>query len=291
MTCGAPAFTDEYCYTNNTTETWLYTAIGTGTLRLTFTAGSIQSSFNDRLIIYDGVDATGPILYEHLGPNFQNQLAGIQVNTTSGSLFMETTSDAFTSCSDGNQTAWEWNVQCLDCLLPAATTTIVEDCANNQFTIPLDVTSVGDGASATVSYTVNGGAVQTITGVGVGQTILGPFTVNDVVNLTLEHESNPLCNIPFGDIQFQAAGSALAMKGLAKLEKKIVSMNDGKSKRGVVKTWSRRSTIIPDFVGHTFAVHNGNKFIPVYVTEFMVGHKLGEFAPTRNFKGHSSKKV
>ncbi len=53
----------------------------------------------------------------------------------------------------------------------------------------------------------------------------------------------------------------------------------------------RRSTITPDFVGHTFAVHNGNKFIPVYVTEFMVGHKLGEFAPTRNFKGHSSKKI
>lgn len=77
----------------------------------------------------------------------------------------------------------------------------------------------------------------------------------------------------------------------AKLEKKIVSMNEGKAKRSVVKTWSRRSTILPDFVGHTFAVHNGNKFIPVYVTEFMVGHKLGEFAPTRNFKGHSSKKV
>jgi small subunit ribosomal protein S19 len=77
----------------------------------------------------------------------------------------------------------------------------------------------------------------------------------------------------------------------AKLEKKVEAMNDGKSKRAVVKTWSRRSTITPDFVGHTFAVHNGNKFIPVYVTEFMVGHKLGEFAPTRNFKGHSSKKV
>jgi small subunit ribosomal protein S19 len=73
--------------------------------------------------------------------------------------------------------------------------------------------------------------------------------------------------------------------------KKIVAMNEGKSKRGVLKTWSRRSTITPDFVGHTLAVHNGNKFIPVYVTEFMVGHKLGEFAPTRNFKGHSSKKV
>ncbi|MEN9672640.1 MAG: hypothetical protein RL553_905 [Planctomycetota bacterium] len=76
-----------------------------------------------------------------------------------------------------------------------------------------------------------------------------------------------------------------------KLEKKVESMNDGKAKKAVVKTWSRRSTITPDFVGHTFAVHNGNKFIPVYVTEFMVGHKLGEFSPTRNFRGHSSKKV
>ena len=76
-----------------------------------------------------------------------------------------------------------------------------------------------------------------------------------------------------------------------KLEKKVLDMTDGKSKKGVIKTWSRRSTISPDFVGHTFAVHNGNKFIPVYVTEFMVGHKLGEFAPTRNFRGHSSKKM
>ena len=77
----------------------------------------------------------------------------------------------------------------------------------------------------------------------------------------------------------------------ANLENKVLNINDGKSKKGVIKTCSRRSTITPDFVGHTFAVHNGNKFIPVYVTEFMVGHKLGEFAPTRQFKGHSSKKV
>ena len=76
----------------------------------------------------------------------------------------------------------------------------------------------------------------------------------------------------------------------AKLEGKILSINEGAAKKSVIKTWSRRSTITPDFVGHTFAVHNGNKFIPVYVTEFMVGHKLGEFAPTRNFKGHSNKK-
>lgn len=74
------------------------------------------------------------------------------------------------------------------------------------------------------------------------------------------------------------------------LMQKVEAMNEGKTKKAVVKTWSRRSIITPEFVGHTFAVHNGNKFIPVYVTEFMVGHKLGEFAPTRNFKGHANKK-
>ncbi|HRF76523.1 MAG: 30S ribosomal protein S19 [Chitinophagales bacterium] len=67
---------------------------------------------------------------------------------------------------------------------------------------------------------------------------------------------------------------------------KVEKLNES-GKKTVVKTWSRRSTIFPDMVGHTFAVHNGNKFIPVFVTENMVGHKLGEFSPTRNFKSHS----
>ena len=78
------------------------------------------------------------------------------------------------------------------------------------------------------------------------------------------------------------------------LEKRILAMNNGSKKKEVVKTWSRASMISPDFIGHTIdfightiAVHNGNKFIPVYVTEQMVGHKLGEFAPTRTFRGHS----
>ena len=72
------------------------------------------------------------------------------------------------------------------------------------------------------------------------------------------------------------------------LMKKIDAMNAA-SERKVVKTWSRRSTITPEMVGHTLAVYNGRKFIPVYITENMVGHKLGEFSPTRQFKGHSSK--
>ncbi|MGQ9619585.1 MAG: 30S ribosomal protein S19 [Bacteroidales bacterium] len=74
-----------------------------------------------------------------------------------------------------------------------------------------------------------------------------------------------------------------------KLQKRILEMNQT-GKKSVIKTWSRRSIISPDFVGHTLAVHNGNKFIPVYITENMVGHKLGEFAPTRTFRGHSGNK-
>ena len=74
-----------------------------------------------------------------------------------------------------------------------------------------------------------------------------------------------------------------------KLEKTVLANVDS-GKKTVVKTWSRASMISPDFVGQTIAVHNGNKFIPVYITENMVGHKLGEFAPTRLFRGHAGKK-
>lgn len=76
----------------------------------------------------------------------------------------------------------------------------------------------------------------------------------------------------------------------AKLELRIQQMNERNEKK-VLKTWSRRSVISPEFVGHTLAVHNGRKFLPVYVTENMVGHKLGEFALTRTFKGHTEKKA
>jgi small subunit ribosomal protein S19 len=73
------------------------------------------------------------------------------------------------------------------------------------------------------------------------------------------------------------------------LLKKVDGLNSRSEKR-VVKTWSRRSTIVPEFLGHTIAVHNGKQFVPVYIQENMVGHKLGEFAPTRTYRGHTSKK-
>jgi len=75
-----------------------------------------------------------------------------------------------------------------------------------------------------------------------------------------------------------------------KLVKKIDELNESKQKK-VIKTWARRSTIPPEFIGHTLAVHNGNKFIPVFISENMVGHKLGEFAPTRTYRGHVNKKA
>ena len=74
-----------------------------------------------------------------------------------------------------------------------------------------------------------------------------------------------------------------------KLERKVIAM-DASGKKNAIKTWARASVIPPEFVGHTFAVHNGNKFIPVFVTENMVGHKLGEFSPTRTFRGHAGNK-
>ena len=74
------------------------------------------------------------------------------------------------------------------------------------------------------------------------------------------------------------------------LLKRVAAMNEAGEKK-VLKTWSRSSTIVPDFVGHTFAVHDGRKHVPVYVTEDMVGHKLGEFAPTRTYKGHAGSKT
>jgi len=75
-----------------------------------------------------------------------------------------------------------------------------------------------------------------------------------------------------------------------KLLKKVEQMNDGKNKKTVIRTWSRASTVFPQMVGHTIAVHNGKQHVPIYITENMVGHKLGEFAPTRTYRGHLAEK-
>src|SRR5215468_3054199 len=103
------------------------------------------------------------------------------------------------------------------------------------------------------------------------------------------------CGMPSGGVCAAWRNKGAMARSLKKgpfvddhLREKVEGLNTRNEKK-VVKTWSRRSTIVPDMIGHTIAVHNGKKFIPVYVTEQMIGHKLGEFAPTRSFKGHAVK--
>src|SRR5439155_1547259 len=127
-------------------------------------------------------------------------------------------------------------------------------------------------------------------GLKVGDTIVAGQNVD-----ILPGNSLPLKNIPLGTLLHNVElkpgkGGQIARSAGSSVQllEKLEVMNRGAEKK-VIKTWSRRSTVVPEMVGHTLAVHNGKKFIPVYVTENMVGHKLGEFAPTRIFKGHTTK--
>ncbi|MEZ4807898.1 MAG: T9SS type A sorting domain-containing protein [Flavobacteriales bacterium] len=199
IVCGAPALEENYCPGNNDLQEWVYQSSGTGTMRLRFTAGSIESSTFDDLAIYDGIDATGPLLYEHTITQTED-LTGLTVFSTSGSFYMTMSSDVTVSCADGSTDEWFWEVVCLDCELPVVGAGVVEDCANNQFSINVEVASTGDAATVNVVYTVNGGAPATEAGVGVGQTVIGPFTINDNVDIVIEHGSNSLCDLELGTI-------------------------------------------------------------------------------------------
>ncbi|MCB0769452.1 MAG: hypothetical protein KDC00_03505, partial [Flavobacteriales bacterium] len=214
INCGAPAEILEYCYTASDSRSWLYEAVGAGTMRLRFLRGTIESNTFDDLRIYDGADNTAPLLFEHsnattwnLGPvgsavvSTVNLFYAVEVFASGTNLYMEMSSDGSVQC-EGSTTydSWEWEVVCLDCTLPQASVSVVDDCPNNQFSIPVVVASTGDGAIVNITYTVNGGDPQTVVDVGVGTADLGPFTVGDVVNVTVEHEDNPLCNLAFGDL-------------------------------------------------------------------------------------------
>ncbi len=199
IVCGAPAFEDSYCYTNNDSQSWGYVADGSGTLRLTFTAGSIESSNWDHLTIYDGPDANGPVLFNHT-QFAQLLLAGLEFYSTTGAFYMTMTSDGSSSCFDGIQSQWEWNVVCLDCQIPQVGVGVSEDCQTGEFMVDLDVLSTGSGATIDVVYTVNGGTPVTVEDVGTGETVIGPFLFDEVVVIEAHHESNPLCNIVLGEV-------------------------------------------------------------------------------------------
>jgi hypothetical protein len=198
--CGEAAQSFGYCYNNNETKVWNYTSLGgTGSLILDFISGNIEGSFNDQFTIYDGTDNTGPILFQHTAQG-DFDLSDVFVASSSGSLHLELITSPFNSCADGLYQNWNWQVQCLNCQLPQATAINVDDCLNNQFSVDVDVLSTGDGSSVTIVYAVNGGTPVTLTGIGAGITTLGPFTVNELVSVFVQHESNPDCNIELGVI-------------------------------------------------------------------------------------------
>ncbi len=218
IACGSGPSFFNYCYANNEVKQWNFQATSVGTLVLTFISGTIEYSFSDQLAIYDGQDATGTLLWEHTftGGNFD--LSGVSVAGTSGYLHMVLTSDGFGSCATGETTQWNWSVNCLNCLLPAVTANPVDDCPNNQFSIPLDVTSTGDGSTINILYSVNSGDPVTLSGVTTGTTTLGPFTVNDVVTILVQHEFDEACSFTLGTFTDQGTCPNLITCGAAPLE-------------------------------------------------------------------------
>jgi hypothetical protein len=214
IVCGTPAVQENFCYGPDEERAWSYLSDGGGTLRLKFLRGTIESNTWDRLRIFDGPDNSAPILFEHdafatynLGPvgsainNLTGNYYGVDVFATGNQIYMELISDGVVQCSTmPDFDAWEWEVVCLDCDLPVVGAAVVDDCDAGTFTVPVTVASTGDGATIDIVYTVNGGAPETITGAVVGQTVLGPFQINDTVNVTVQHESNPLCNVALGDL-------------------------------------------------------------------------------------------
>lgn len=214
IVCGAAPVQTTYCYVGNDNTAWSYTSVGGGTMRLTFLRGTIESSSWDRVRIYDGPNNTSPLLFSHtntstsnLGPAGSAVLSAagnyyaVEVYATGSDLYMEMESDGSVQCSSSTSfDPWEWEVVCIDCTLPIVGASVVDDCENDAFSIPVTVASTGDGATVNIVYSLNGASPDVIVGVGVGQTILGPFTINDVVNVMVEHESNALCNVNLGDL-------------------------------------------------------------------------------------------
>ncbi|HRH38312.1 MAG TPA: hypothetical protein PK760_08200, partial [Flavobacteriales bacterium] len=196
--CGTGPLQFSYCYANNETQVWNYSSVGgSGSLVMSFFSGTIETYFNDQFTIYDGTDNTGAILFQH-NTNANFDLTGLVLVSTTGAIHMELTANGFNSCADNVTLPWSYQVECLNCVMPQASATNVDDCVNNQFSVPVDVTSLGDGSSVTLVYAVNGGIPVSLPGVGLGQTILGPFTINDVVSVFVQHELDAACTVALG---------------------------------------------------------------------------------------------
>ncbi|MDQ3101266.1 MAG: T9SS type A sorting domain-containing protein, partial [Bacteroidota bacterium] len=195
LVCGGPATPISYCYNVGEEVSWLFEGLGTGSILIDFASGMIGGG--DVLTIYDGADATAPVLFQHID-FIDLDLANLVLVSTSSSVYMTLVSDGFGSCGDAFYLPMEWSVACLDCALPEVSISIVEDCANNAFTIEADIASTGDGTTVGMEYTVNGDTPESLSGLALGITTLGPFTVNDQVQINVLHESDDMCDVDLG---------------------------------------------------------------------------------------------
>lgn len=189
--CGQEPLEETYCYSNNDAHHWIWQATEEHPLILVFSAGTIESNSWDHLRIYNGPNNAAPLLYEN--PTGTTNLTGVEVIASSGTIYMEMSSDGSVSCaSTSSYATWEWQVGCLDCTMAAASFTVVPDCDEGVFNVDVDITTMGD--QAEFEITNNGGA-DVVLVTGPGTYTVGPFLVNTPVTLFLANDENPLCTV------------------------------------------------------------------------------------------------
>ncbi len=195
LACGTPPVILNYCYQDNDQIAWTFQGLGSGSLLLNYLQGVVQAG--DILTIHDGLDESAPILFQHDGTT-DIDLTGISVASGGPQMYISLVADGSGSCGGIGLAEISWSIACLNCAFPQVVAQMVEDCETSTFTVDLDITSTGSGTAVDLEYTLNGGPTQVIPAIGIGPQMLGPFNVNDVVDVTLVHQLDGTCDLPLG---------------------------------------------------------------------------------------------
>ncbi|MDQ3101016.1 MAG: hypothetical protein M3R08_06490, partial [Bacteroidota bacterium] len=195
LSCGSPPITLNFCYQDDQYTYWIFEGLGDGSLILNFLSGQIGAG--DTLTIHDGPDADSPIMFQHDDPT-QIDLTGINLVSSSPFMYIVLSTNSTGSCANGGLTELSWQIACLDCAFPAYTATVIDDCANDQFSIEVDILTTGDGSTVDLEYTIDNGPLQTMNGIGTGMVVLGPYDLGQEIDITIGHELEVLCDQPLG---------------------------------------------------------------------------------------------
>jgi hypothetical protein len=219
--CGGAPLDETYCYTNNDNHAWHWQSSSGLPLIMIFSSGMLEANFYDNLIIYDGPDASSPILYQN-GTN-TTDLTGLQVIAPSGHIYMTATSDGIISCETNNAWTWNWQVGCLDCTMPTVTYNVVTDCDAMTYNVEVNITEMG--SDPVLDITNDGGALP-VAAPGVGTYTVGPFTAGDTTVITLVNDMNPLCNVNSGPLVNPLCPTVIACGGATLQETYCYINND-----------------------------------------------------------------